>query len=100
MPKLISIIPMNLSTRLLPLLFIVFFLAACSPQPATDLASTAFIPKPATVVPDLGAFKLSSSTVVYYNTNELEAEATYLAGKLGEVSGMDISIQPEETLMS
>ena len=91
---------MNLSTRLLPYLFIVFFLAACSPQPATDLGSTAFIPKPATVVPDLGAFTLSSSTVVYYNTNELVAEATYLAGKLGEVAGMDISTRPQETVMS
>ncbi len=78
------------------------FLAACTPKTPTDLTQTSFIPQPASVTATGDAYKVSASTVIYFQAGVegLEHTAVYLAGQLIEISGLTISVQAAEKVPS
>ncbi|MEE4214863.1 MAG: beta-N-acetylhexosaminidase [Bacteroidales bacterium] len=80
----------------------VLFLAACTPENTTDLTQTSFIPQPLNVTYTGDAFTLSSSTVISYQTGveDLEQIAVYLAARLKDISGLDISLESAESTPS
>jgi len=86
---------MNTNTILISGIVAMLFLAACTHRTPTDLTQNSFIPQPASVIATGDAFKLTSTTVVYFQpgVEGLEHTAVYLAGKLIEISGLTISTE-------
>lgn len=75
-------------------------LLSCTPKVPTDLTQVSFIPQPAHVTATGDAFEVSASTVIYYQSGQERSQfaATYLAEKLGGVSGLPVTARSTEKI--
>lgn len=89
---------MESKTKWITAIAVMLMLVACTPKTATDLTQVSFIPRPSSVTRTGDAFKVSSSTVVFYPSGEesLQNAATYLAEQLGNISGLTIIARTAE----
>jgi len=70
-------------------------LIACQTQEENSLSSTelSIIPQPETVELKAGNFTIKNSTVVYFNTKELQSVTEYLNGKISSAKGFKLKTE-------
>ena len=76
-------------------LMAILFQISCTTKTATDLAQTAFIPKPVSVTSTGGDFEISGETVIYVQDG-LQQTGEYLAGAIEGISGFNPKIVATE----
>jgi hexosaminidase len=89
---------MKKNIKWISLLAALLLLSACTPKTPTDLTQTCFIPQPVSVTATGDAFKVSASTVIYYQAaaGGMLHTAEYLAEQLGEISGFTLITESAE----
>jgi len=90
---------MHTIVKFIPLALTLLILSACTPEQPADLTQASFIPQPVNVIYTGDAFKVSSSTVVYYQSGVegLQNIASFMAEQLGSISGLTINTQAAES---
>ena len=60
---------------------------SCTTKVPTDLSKTSFIPKPVSVIATGESMEINSSTVIYFQEEDLYQTAQYLANSITHISG-------------
>ena len=60
---------------------------SCTTKVPTDLSKTSFIPKPVSVIATGESMEINSSTVIYFQEEDLHQTAQYLANSITHISG-------------
>jgi hexosaminidase len=72
-----------------------FFQACNSGTPADPNVS--IVPKPQSLTVKPGSFKIKNGTPVVYCSNDLQADAGYLAGSFKQLTGLELPVRTQES---